>query len=256
MPRYTLDLDQPTPEEERKGRKLGCSIIGWATFLLVFAFIVFMGYRVWYFYSKIRKGEIVDLPQFTERLTTAGDGQPRISPSVVDRSSVETTEDPSLGAGDDPRLVIVAFADFECPFSKEEAPIVRTLMARYGAQVKFIYRDFPLVSIHQNAFQASLAAECADEQGKFWAYHDKLYINAPALSFQDLLSYAEETGHDMVQFEKCLVDARYRDEVQRDVAAGERLGIRGTPTFFFNGQRIEGAIPPDVFERLIDSFLK
>lgn len=255
MTTYDLDLDR-SPAKGGKKRSLGCAIVGWALFVILFVLIVYLGYRVSVYYGKIRRGELIDLPQFTTRLTSVS-GAGAGGPSVVGNADVDSPDAPSQGPSEkDAKLTIVQFADFQCPFSKDEATTFRTLMAKYGDRVRFVYRDYPLDDIHPDATQAALAAECAAEQGKFWNFHDKLFLNAPALSFADLTRYAEETGLDSKQFEKCLVDERYKGKVDADRAAAVRLGIRGTPTFFFNGQRVEGAIPADIFEELIKKLLK
>jgi len=253
MTTYDLDIDKPSGGRKRS---VGCAIGGWAVFAILFFLILFFGYRVSTYYGKIRRGELIDLPQFGTRFTAAV-GPATISPSIVDRTEVEAADEPAEGPpAQEAKLTIVEFADFQCPFSKDEATVYRTLMRKYGDRVRFVYRDYPLETIHPDAVQAAIAAECAREQGKFWAYHDKLYGNSPALAFPDLTAYAEEAGLDTVQFEKCLVDERYKDKVATDTALAARLGLRGTPTFFFNGQRIEGAIPADVFESLIEKLLK
>lgn len=240
----------PLPED----RRIGCSILGWLAFLLAMAFIIYMGYRTKGYYDDLRAGNIVELPQFTSRFTAPA-GSKRAAAAAIDQAKVEAADQPTLGLEQGAKLTIVEFADFECPYSKEVAPVIRTLMAKYGDRVRFIYRDFPIDSIHANARQASSAAECAREQGKFWAYHDKLYLNSPALGFKDLLRYAEEAGLDSVQFEKCLIEDRYRAEIAKDEAAAASVGVTGTPTFFLNGQPIEGAIPADVFESIVDKIL-
>lgn len=241
----------PLPED----RRIGCSIFGWLAFLAALAVILFLGYRTKVYYDHLRAGDIIDLPQFTSRFTAPAGSKMAIS-AAADRTKVEADGEPSLGLDEGAKLTIVEFADFECPYSKEEAPIVRTLMAKYGDRVRFVYRDLPLDSIHVNARQAASAAECAREQEKFWAYHDKLYLNAPALGFKDLMRYAEETGLDVKQFERCLTEDRYRDAIAKDAAAAASVGVTGTPTFFLNGQRIEGAIPADALEGLVEKMIR
>lgn len=253
MATYDLDL-----ETKRTGAKrgVGCAIAGWAVFAVLFCIVGFFGYRVWVYYGQIRRGELVELPQFRNSFTASGSASVPGSANP-DRQTVEAGDHPAEGPGaETAKLTIVQFADFQCPFSKEEATVVRTLMRKYGDRVRFVYRDYPLTTIHPDATQASLAAECAREQGKFWAYHDKLYVNSPSLGFQDLVRYAEEVGLESRQFERCLVDERYREKVEEDRAFAERLGLRGTPTFFFNGQRVEGAIPADTFENIIEKMVK
>ena len=255
MPTYDLDVE---PRRQRsKASRIGCAVVGWAAFAAAFAVIAFFGYRVWFYYGKISRGELVELPQFRDRFTAAGQARTGATPSSAGRAEIEAGDNPADGAdAATAKLTVVQFADFQCPFSKEEATIVRTLMLKYGDRVRFVYRDYPLDTLHPDATQSALAAECAREQGKFWAYHDKLFVNSPVLGFQDLNRYAEEAGLDTRQFEKCLVDERYREKVEEDRALAERLGLRGTPSFFFNGQRVEGAIPAQVFEDLIEKMLK
>lgn len=252
----TYDLDLDSKKAGRRGRSVGCAVAGWAVFVVLLGVVGFFGYRVWFFYGKIRRGEVVELPQFRNSFTASGTSAVTAA-AKLDREAVEMGDQPAEGPAQGvAKLTVVQFADFQCPYSKEEATVVRRLMRKYGDRVRFVYRDYPLSTIHPDAMQASLAAECAREQGRFWAYHDKLYLNAPALGFQDLITYSEEIGLDGRQFEKCLVDERYRDKVEEDRALAERLGLRGTPTFFFNGQRVEGAIPEDVFESLIQKMVK
>lgn len=253
MPTYDLDIE-PARRGAKAGR-IGCAVAGWVTFAVLFAGAAFFGYRVWTYYGRISRGEIVDLPQFRSRLSAVASASS--SPAVAaSRAEVESGDHPAEGpASDAAEVTVVQFADFQCPFSKEEATVVRTLMRKYGDRVRFIYRDYPIDALHPDATQAAMAAECAREQGRFWAYHDKLFANSPALGFQDLSRYAEEVGLDKTQFERCLAEDRYRAKVEEDRALAERLRLPGTPTFFLNGQRVDGAIPADAFEQLLERLL-
>lgn len=235
----------------------GASVLGTTVLVTLFVILAIFGYRVWFYASQIRRGEIVDLPQYRAAFTVAGE-QPTLSSTIVPREQVETADNPELGLGKDDgaKLTIVQFGDFECPFSASEHEVVRRMMAKHGDKVRFIYRDYPIGEIHPNARTAAIAAECAREQMKFWAYHDKLYANQSALAFADLKRYATETGLDTAQFEACLIDERYAAKVDADTAAAKALGLRGTPTFYFDGQRVEGAIPEDIFEQIIDAMTK
>lgn len=238
---------------ERRGN-LGCSIIGWLAFVMFFALIVLVGYKTYVYYGVLRRGEIVDLPQYREQFTTSR--RPVLEQPTVDRKTVETDAAPALGADKAAaKLTIVEFGDFECPYTKQESSVVRTFLAKYGDRVRLLYRNYPLEDVHLNAKQAAIAGACAQEQGKFWAYHDRLFQHSPALGFQDLVRYSEEAGLDAKQFEKCLVDQRYKVAVENDAAQAVAAGVSGTPVFFFNGRKVEGAIPADVFERVIRRFL-
>ncbi|MFC1703147.1 DsbA family protein, partial [Patescibacteria group bacterium] len=231
-------------------------IFGWILFVIIAAMTIFFGYKVWFFYTRINKGEVVSLPQYTSRLTFSGEYESVSLPSHVDREVVEQGEHPAVGPeAEEAKLTIVEFGDFECQFSKDTHATIRRLSAKYGDEVRFVYRDYPLESIHLNALSASVAAECAQEQRRFWAYHDKLYLNSPTLSFQNLIEYGNEIGLDTARFEECLIARDTEVAVREDIEVAKRLGIRGTPTFFLNGFRIEGSIPEDEFDNLIQELL-
>jgi len=121
--------------------------------------------------------------------------------------------------------------------------------------VRLVYRDFPLTSIHRNAFPAAEAANCANEQGVFWEYHDKLFSMELGLSSEAYQGYAQELDLDMNEFIECLESGRYKDEVQADFDFAANLGIRSTPTFFINGIALVGAQPFEVFQEVIDKEL-
>ncbi|MEK7516485.1 MAG: DsbA family protein [Patescibacteria group bacterium] len=214
----------------------------------------FFAAQVWYYLRLLQSGEAVDL-QFTSRFTAAPTSVGAGGAGNAQVFDVASADDPALGAADAP-LTIVEFADFECPFSKDESTVVRELAARYPDRVRFIYRDFPLSDIHPHAERAALAGACAHEQGKFWAMHDKMFQNALALTDSDLKRYALEIGLNAAQFDSCLLTEKYRDEVRADYEAGVAAGVRGTPTFFIAGRKVEGAIPAPIFEQIIKQLTK
>ncbi len=152
-------------------------------------------------------------------------------------------------------VTIVKFEDFHCPYCKKAQPTVAQVMSKYGNKVKLVHRDFPIDSIHPAARTAHEAARCANEQGKFWQYHDVLYANAPKAEVADLKAYAEEVGLDVPAFEKCVASGKFRDTVQKDVDEGISLGITGTPSFFINGRLLAGAQPVESFMSIIDQEL-
>jgi protein-disulfide isomerase len=165
-----------------------------------------------------------------------------------------SVDDPSLGP-DNAQLTIVEFADFGCPYSKEESYVITALAKQYPT-VKFIYRDFPLDDIHPGANLAAQAGECAHEQGAFWEYHDLLYRHSGEFTTTALIDYAEQLDLNTAQFTECLTSGAYRDEVLNDARDGVSAGVEGTPTLFFNGQKISGAIPYQTFVDLIEAFTK
>lgn len=253
---YCPRMDPVTPDFPPPRRR-ACAIFGWLVFALLAVGILWFGSKVWFYYDKIQSGDISALPQFTARLTASGSapGAAVSGTDSVSRQDLEKPGAPSLGP-EGAELTIVEFADFECPYSKEAAAAVRTASAKYGDRVRVIYRHYPIESIHSSAMLSAQASECAAEQGKFWAYHDKLYLEAPALRLSDLVVYAVETGMDSRQFEKCLLDERYKMKVEEDVALARKAVLRGTPTFFFNGSRVDGAIPTEALDKVIGRLLQ
>ncbi len=128
-------------------------------------------------------------------------------------------------------------------------------MAKYAGKVKLVYRDFPIDQLHPQARRAHEAARCANDQGKFWPYHDRLYANAPKGSPEELKAYAQEVGLNLPAFEQCFNSRKYQAAVQQDEDAGVRAGVTGTPAFFINGRLLSGAQPLESFARLIDEEL-
>jgi protein-disulfide isomerase len=118
----------------------------------------------------------------------------------------------------------------------------KAVALRYPDKVRLAYRDFPLDSIHPQARRAAEAARCAQDQGKFWEYHDALFTQSPQLALEDLRRYAGQVGLDVTKFDGCLATGVHKATVQRDLDEGNRLGI--TPTaFFVNGRTLTGAQP-------------
>lgn len=213
--------------------------------------------RVVVFYSQIRKGDDQQRSfGASAELTRSPALAAAIRSTPADEVySVEDDDDPMLG-GKDARLTIVEFADFGCPYSRKASSSMRALALTYGENIRYIYRDFPITEIHPDAFLAAQAGQCANEQDKFWVYHDALYQHQEDLSRAALRSYAQAVGMDVGAFDRCLASGRYRQEVEKDYAEGVAAGVVGTPTFFFNGRRVEGAIPLEILRSLIDTFLK
>lgn len=172
------------------------------------------------------------------------------------RYDIPVDDDPVLGSDKSP-VTIIEFSDFQCPYcTRWHNEVFPQLIAEYGDQIRFVYRDLPLTNIHPEAFPAAEAANCANEQGSFWEYHDLLFSNgAEALNADSYISYAEILGLNIPAFSECVSTRRYADEVQADLDFALSLGIRSTPTFFINGLAIVGAQPYEVFRDVIESEL-
>jgi len=170
------------------------------------------------------------------------------------RYDIPTEGFPSLGPADAP-ITIVEFSDYECPFCRRfYAETYRPLLDAYPGKIRFVYRDFPLTSIHPDAFPSAVAAACANEQDAFWAYHDKLF-SSEQLGRQYYVQYATDLNLDVPAFEKCIDSDRYNDSINADADFAIKLGINSTPTFFINGLAVVGAQPLDVFKQVIDKEL-
>jgi len=193
-----------------------------------------------------------------EEFLTALRGQAKVvvnlKPPPIQRIDVSSQGAPFKG-GEKAGVTIVEFSDFHCPFCKRVIPTLAQLESRYGDKIKLVFRDFPIESIHPGATKAHEAARCANEQGKFWPYHDKLFAAAPNSSAEFFKGLAKEVGLDPVGFEACLSSGKYQAAVREDIAEGSRVGVTGTPAFFINGRLITGAQPLESFTRVIDDEL-
>jgi protein-disulfide isomerase len=160
---------------------------------------------------------------------------------------------PALGDAGAP-VVMIEYADFQCPFCGKFAREVEPkLVEKYveSGMLRMEWRDFPYLG--QESAGAALAARAAQEQGKFWEYHDLLYENkSGGFSYEKLVELAREAGLDVEQFESDLTSGRYEGAVARDFQEGQRMGITGTPTFVINGEVLAGLQPVEVFEDAIE----
>src|SRR5215472_2536148 len=136
-------------------------------------------------------------------------------------------------------VTITEFSDFQCPYCKQAASVLEQVRQTYGERVKVIFKQMPL-SFHQYAFKAAQASVCAQEQRKFWQYHDRLFGSAD-LSVDALHRIAGEAGLKQKQFSQCMESDRSRAAVEKDMHEARQLGVRGTPTFFVNGRALRGA---------------
>jgi protein-disulfide isomerase len=186
---------------------------------------------------------------------TAADTAATLPSQQVTRYPVEEGGNPSIGPAD-AAITIIEFSDYQCPYcQKWQSQVYRQLLDNYPTQVRIVYRDFPLLSIHPEAVPAASAANCANEQGAYFRYHDKLFSYEYELGKDTYLKYAQELKLDMTAFTACLESDKYKDEVMADYQYAADMGIQSTPTFFINGLYLIGAQPYDVFKKLIDQEL-
>jgi protein-disulfide isomerase len=210
--------------------------------VLAFAAGILIGYVAW---GRTPPASTVLVPQ-----EAAAAAAPTTASQYV-RYKIPTDGFPSLGPANAP-ITLVEFGDFQCPFCREwEQQTYQPLLQAYPGKIRFVFRDFPLTSIHPNAMPAAEAAQCANEQGKFWAYHDKLF-GSENLGDQVYQQYAQDLGLDMTKFNTCLTSHKYASTIQADMDFANNLGVNSTPTFFVNGLAIIGAQPLSTFTSVID----
>jgi protein-disulfide isomerase len=170
------------------------------------------------------------------------------------RLKVAAAGRPAKGPADAP-VEVVEFSDFQCPFCQRANPTVQQVLSTYGDRIHFVYRHYPLPN-HPDARPAAEAAACADEQGRFWPYHDRLFANPSKLSRTDLKQHAAELGLDAARFDACVDGHKSAEVVDADIKEANSTGMGGTPAFFINGRSLDGAQPFDAFKRIIDEELQ
>lgn len=207
-----------------------------------------------YYWWRISHGGGAQLAQelsgsFT--LATAKNGPVR---GAIDRASLESATAPSRGVAGAP-LTIVEFVDFKCPNCRASQPILQRLIQQYGQKVHLIIRDFPVETLHPGATELAQVAWCAGKQGRYWQVHDWLYAHQDGvvlpLSSADIDGLALDTGMDRTKLDACRTSAEASQKVKADYFAAIGFGVRGTPTFFLNGTKVEGVIPWDAWEKVL-----
>ena len=172
----------------------------------------------------------------------------------IDPQSIISEHAPKFGA-EDPQVTIIAFIDFECPFCRQAYPAFQEIRKHYSPAVQVVFKHFPISSIHPHAEEASLAAQCASDQDMFWEYYELLFTEGK-LDSTSLRRYASILGLDERSFFACLSSKRHEAYINEDLADGYEVGVRGTPTYIMNGQKIEGVIDAATWNSLIVSELQ
>lgn len=169
---------------------------------------------------------------------------------------VVVTSDDHVRGGENAKVTIVEYSDFECPFCEAAYPTIKQVMDTYGDDVRIVYRHFPL-SFHAQAQKSAEASECAADQGKFWEYHDMVFENQALISggVTQFKKWAADLRLNTTRFNSCLDSGEKADEVTDDMNSGVALGVSGTPGFFINGISVVGAQPFSSFKQIIDQEL-
>lgn len=232
------------PEPVRPWFRRPFAIFGAVILILVLAW---SGYFAW---QVIRAAQLLSRGQDLATLMKQKKFQASIAKTLAntkvtaeDLSRIEAADEPTLG---NPKATvrIVEFVDYQCPYSRQVAPVLRSFMRTHANDAFLIVRDFPIVDLHPDAERVAIAARCIYEQknaDRYWSYHDRLFASQEALSAADLRLYAQQAGAAMTTFDLCVANARTLARVRRSHDDGVAAGVGGTPTFFFNGVKIEGA---------------
>ncbi len=170
------------------------------------------------------------------------------------RMQVDAPEAPSMGGKQAP-VTVVIFSDFECPYCGRQATINERLANHYGDSVRWVYRHYPL-DFHHHATKLAIASVCAQDQDKFWPFHDRLFAERTGFDQPGLLAHAKATGvADLQAFERCLNDPAKGKVINRDMAAADAAFIEGTPALFINGQPLYSMVDASDLQALINAEL-
>lgn len=219
---------------------------------------ILLGAFVWQvsvYYRSIRSGEPSPIQRERIRFSLDRALADRAVRESENRAPViDDPRAPYTGA-ERPVVTIVEFLDYGCPFCQASFEPIRELVTERSEEVRLVIRNFPVDVLHPGATRAAAAALCAADQGRFWPYHDKLFLlKQTEFADVELLRLARETGLDEGDFRVCLDDPATKKSVDADLEAGLKAGVEGTPTFFFNGVKIEGALDRETLLLLVNEF--
>jgi protein-disulfide isomerase len=165
----------------------------------------------------------------------AAPGRPRVDPNKV--YNIPTAGSPARGA-ENAKVTIVEFSDYQCPFCGQAESLMSQVLETYPKDVKLVYKQFPLTSIHPNAMPASKAALAAGRQGKFWEMHKLIFENQRQLGPEKYVEFAEKLNLDVPQFKKDMESPEILAQINRDMMEARAADVTGTPTIFVNGKRL------------------
>ena len=229
-----------------RSNKILFTLLG-ALGVFIVLFLSLTAYYAW----QIKSGRMQNLEErFGSASFTLDPARTQAStPTAIDVRPYLRPTNPTRGSTKAP-ITIVAFIDFECPFCQAGYPLFQKIMNRYSPVALIIFKQFPIAAIHPNSTPAANAAACAGEQGKFWPYYDLLF-QTKKLERDALLADAHSLKLNQAQFMHCLDSGKYQGAIDKDTRDGVDLGVRGTPTYFVNGIKIEGVVDEAVWDRIM-----
>ncbi len=231
-------------------------VVLWLFLLLVATLVGYFCVQTYRYYAALKRGEITNNPllqrQLQSRVTKALQERPVTQQDLV---RLDDPRAPRIGSSTS-TLSVSLFLDYDCPYCKDAYPVWREMMNLYSDRVRFVVHEYPIEELHPNAFRAAVAAECAQNQGKYWPFHDRLYTHTEQRDDRSYLQFAREIGLNEDVFLSCLQEQKTADRIRADQAYGAQLGAAGTPTFFFQGVRVDGGLERDQFRSLLEQFLR
>jgi protein-disulfide isomerase/copper chaperone CopZ len=165
---------------------------------------------------------------------------------------IPVSESDNIRGNIDAPITIVEYSDFQCPYCSRFHDTMTQVMAEYPEDVRWVYKHFPIDSIHPFARKTAEASECAAEQGKFWEFSDEVFANQQELSIAALSIFASSAGLDVSEFDACVASSKYADKVEADSQEGIQFGVTGTPGSFINGEALGGAVPYENLKQIIE----
>lgn len=230
--------------------------IGIFLLILVLIPVLYVGFYMIRFYPKIKSGELTSYDQVRFSGTLSKPGALSTLPAEDLSVLVPTGTIREFGKKD-AALTIVEFIDYQCPYCQEMVMPIKQLMTTHADKIHFVVRDFPVTELHPDARNASLAARCALDQGQtaYWRFQDLMFGDQSHLSLDDLRAKASLAKINVARFDECVTSRVFDLEIDRDIEFGKKIGVQGTPTYFFNGVKVEGSMKGEQFEALINATL-
>ena len=182
-------------------------------------------------------------------VSVTGRARLALAASILCASAAALADEPVRG-GADPRVTILVFSAFACPYCAEANAQLDTLRARYGDRLEVVFKHYPL-GMDRAGYLPHEAALAAAEQDKFWPMHDRLFAHQPSLTPEVVARLAREIGLDEARFAAALASRRFRAQVDRDIAEARALNVRAAPTFFVDGIKLEGLQSLDTMEQIV-----
>ncbi|MFH1838023.1 MAG: DsbA family protein [Candidatus Kuenenbacteria bacterium] len=199
----------------------------------------------------IKEKNLAENKEFVPNIKPPTTPPPSENPQTIKTATFEITKNDHIRGNFNAPISLVVFSDFQCSYCSRFKETIDETLKNYKDKVRIIFKHFPL-SFHQNAQKAAETSECANEQGKFWEYHDKLFANQEQFSIDNFKQWAKELKLDSKKFDDCIDSGKYSEKVKKDLAEGQSKGVEGTPATFVNGKLVSGALPFENFKSIID----